>query len=170
MAGRFTRRNGLWKRQPSANHQHKRCRIDSPSNMPSNELKALLAMRRANRPDPASHVERIRSQDKTDPGRIPCPGATFDGLDADGVYCEWVEWETPTMESVFLYLHGGGYYRSSGPASRMAASNLSKACVVADVSQWTIGWLPSTRFLPPSMMPTPPINGFCNRVFRQNRS
>ena len=96
--------------------------------MPSNELKALLAMRRANRPDPASPVERIRSQDKTDPGRIPCPGATFDGLDADGVYCEWVEWETPTTESVFLYLHGGGYYRSSGPASRMAASNLSKAC------------------------------------------
>lgn len=96
--------------------------------MPSEELKALLDMRWTNRPDLACPVEQIRSEDKTDPGRIPCPGATFDGLDVDGVYCEWVVWETTTTESVFLYLHGGGYYRSSGPASRMAASNLSKAC------------------------------------------
>ena len=96
--------------------------------MPSEKLKALLDIRWANRPNPAGPIEQIRSEDETDPGRVPCPGATFEGRDADGVYCEWVVWETPTTESVFLYLHGGGYYRSSGPASRMAASNVSKAC------------------------------------------
>ena len=96
--------------------------------MPSEELKKLLGLRWANRPDPNRTVEEVRAADEPDLGCIPRPGTAYESIDADGVYCEWVTWETPNTESVFVYLHGGGYYRSTGPASRMAASNLSKVC------------------------------------------
>jgi monoterpene epsilon-lactone hydrolase len=96
--------------------------------MASEELKALLAIRWANRPDPSRKIEDIRDEDESDPGRIPCPGTTYVPCGAGSVYCEWVTWEIPKTESVFLYLYGGGYYRSSSPASRVVASNLSKAC------------------------------------------
>ena len=49
-------------------------------------------------------------------------------VDADGVYCEWVTFGQPTNENVFMFLHGGGYYRSSAIATRLLASNLSAAC------------------------------------------
>ena len=94
---------------------------------PSEQLKALLAIRWANKPDPTRPVEILRGAE-LDPGSVPRLGTTYEVLDADGVYCEWVTWETSTTDSIFVYLHGGGYYRSSGPESRMAASNLSKAC------------------------------------------
>ena len=96
--------------------------------MASKELKALLELRWAKKPDPECPIENIRNEDKTDPGRIPREGASFASVDADGVYCEWVTYAKPTTKNVFVYLHGGGYYRSSGPASRMAASNISKTC------------------------------------------
>ena len=96
--------------------------------MPSDELKALLAIRWKNRSEPMCTVEEIRAVDESDPGRVPCLGTTYEPCNADNVYCEWVTWETPKTETIFVYLHGGGYYRSSSPASRMAASNLSKAC------------------------------------------
>ena len=96
--------------------------------MPSEQLKALLALRWENRPDPAHSIEEIRSYDLTDPGRIPRPGTSIESRDADGVYCEWVTSEASSSESIFIYLHGGGYYRASARASRMAASNLSKVC------------------------------------------
>ncbi len=96
--------------------------------MPSEELKRLLEIRWANQPDPLRTVEEVRAADEPDPGCIPRPGTSYESIDADGVYCEWVTWETPTTDSVFVYLHGGGYYRSTGPASRMACSNLSKVC------------------------------------------
>ncbi len=96
--------------------------------MPSEELKKLLEIRWANRPDPTRTVEEVRAADEPDPGCIPRPGTTYESVNAKGVCCEWVAWETPTTDCVFVYLHGGGYYRSTGPASRMAASNLSKVC------------------------------------------
>ena len=95
--------------------------------MPSEELKKLLEIRWANRPDLSAPIEDLRGRE-LDPGAIPPPGTTYEYCDADGVYCEWVTWETPSTDSVFVYLHGGGYYRSSAPESRMAASNLSKVC------------------------------------------
>lgn len=96
--------------------------------MASEELKKLLAIRWASRLDLTQSVEEVRAGDEPDPGRIPRPGTSYESCDADGVYCEWVTWETPKTQSVFIYLHGGGYYRSGGPASRMAASSLSMVC------------------------------------------
>lgn len=95
--------------------------------MPSDELKALLELRWANKPDPTGPFEKLRDAGQ-DPGIEPRPGTTCERVDADGVPCEWVIWDKPVTEAIIVYLHGGGYYRSSGPESRMIASNLSKVC------------------------------------------
>ena len=95
--------------------------------MASEQLKALLALRRAHPYDPSLKIEELRG-DGNDPGSVPKPGTRVEPCDADGVYCEWVVCGVPTTESVFMYLHGGGYYRSSAIASRSIASNLSAVC------------------------------------------
>ena len=95
--------------------------------MPSEELKTLLELRWANKPDPTGPFEKLRGEG-LDPGIEPRMGTTCEPVEANGVSCEWVTWEEPKTEAIFVYLHGGGYYRSSGPESRMIASNLSKVC------------------------------------------
>jgi epsilon-lactone hydrolase len=95
--------------------------------MPSEPLKALIALRRANAYNPSQSIEELRG-DGPDGGSIPRPGTAIEVCDADGVYGEWVVCGTPSTESIFIFLHGGGYYRSSAIASRRIASDLSVAC------------------------------------------
>ena len=95
--------------------------------MASEQLKTLIAQKRANPYDPNQSIASLRGTGP-DGGSIPRPDTKVVPCDADGVYGEWVTHGTPTTESVFVFLHGGGYYRSSAKASRMVASNLSAAC------------------------------------------
>ena len=95
--------------------------------MASDELKQLLALRWAGDHDPTLPIEVLRGP-YPDPGCTPRDGAAWEVCDANGVYCEWVSFKEPSKNNVFVYLHGGGYYRASAQASRMAASNISKVC------------------------------------------
>lgn len=95
--------------------------------MASDELKKLIDRKRTNPYDPSQSIDFLRGTGP-DGGSIPRPDTKVESCDADGVYCEWVTNGDPTSESVFVFLHGGGYYRSSAIASRMVASNLSAAC------------------------------------------
>ena len=95
--------------------------------MPSEQLKALIALRWATKPTSKKSIEALRGK-RSDGGFEPRDGTKVKSADADGVYGEWVVYGTPRSESIFLFLHGGGFCRSSGPASRRIASNLSAAC------------------------------------------
>jgi epsilon-lactone hydrolase len=95
--------------------------------MASDELNVLIAQKRANPYDPTQSIESLRGNGP-DGGSIARPDTIVTSSDADGVYGEWVAWGAPATQSVFMFLHGGGYYRSSAKASRRVASNLSKAC------------------------------------------
>lgn len=95
--------------------------------MSSDQLKSLIALRQANPYNPSQSIESLRG-DEPGPGSIPRSNTVIEKCDADGVYGEWVVCGTPTTESVFMFLHGGGYYRSSAKASRRIASDLSDAC------------------------------------------
>lgn len=95
--------------------------------MPSDQLKTLIVLRRANPYRPSQSIESLRGKGR-DGGSVPRPDTTIEVCDADGVYGEWVVCGTSSTESVFMFLHGGGYYRSSGIASRRIASDLSAAC------------------------------------------
>jgi len=95
--------------------------------MPSEKLKSLIALRRANPYDPSQSIEELRGPDP-DPGSIPRANTEVEVCDMDGVYGEWVVCGNPANEGVFVFFHGGGYYRGSAEASRRIASNLSAAC------------------------------------------
>lgn len=95
--------------------------------MASDELKALIALKRAKPYDPSQSVETLRGPGP-DGGRNPREGTVVIPVDARGIYCEWVTFDKPTNEAVFLFLHGGAYFRSSAVATRLLASNLSAAC------------------------------------------
>ena len=95
--------------------------------MASDELKALIALKRAKPYDPNQSIESLRGTGLGG-GSVPRDGTEVVSCDADGVTCEWVTCGAPASEGVFMFLHGGGYYRSSAVESRLIASNLSAAC------------------------------------------
>lgn len=95
--------------------------------MASAELKALIALKRAKPYDPDQSVASLRGPGP-DAGSVPRDGTEVVPVDADGVYCEWVNFGQPAHKNIFIFFHGGGYYRSSAIATRLLASNLSAAC------------------------------------------
>lgn len=95
--------------------------------MASELLQQLIAQKRAAPYSPAQSLEFLRTTGPDD-GRVPRSGTTVEATTADGVAVEWVTHGTPTNEGILVYLHGGGYYRSSAVASRRIASDLSHAC------------------------------------------
>ena len=59
---------------------------------------------------------------------IPLPdGTTFETVNASGVPSEWIQVPGVDTDRVFLFIHGGGYYRGSAAATRSPASGISKA-------------------------------------------
>lgn len=95
--------------------------------MASDELKALIDLRWANPYNPSQSIDSLRGKGP-DGGRVPKPNTDVQSCDMDGVYGEWVVNGTPQNEGVFLFFHGGGYYRGSAEASRRIGSNLSASC------------------------------------------
>ncbi len=95
--------------------------------MASDKLKSLIALRRASPYYPSQSIEFLRGKGP-DAGSVPRPNTKIESCDMDGVYGEWVVSGTPTNEGVFVFFHGGGYYRSSAEASRRIGSNLSASC------------------------------------------
>lgn len=95
--------------------------------MASDELKALIELRGASPYHPSQSIDSLRGKGP-DAGSVPRPNTDVQPCDMDGVYGEWVVNGTPRNEGVFLFFHGGGYYRSSAEASRRIGSNLSASC------------------------------------------
>ena len=95
--------------------------------MASQKLQDLIARRRAAPYDPSQSVEFLRGP-KPDGGSVPRENTTVEAVDANGVPCEWVIAGEPSTDVVFIYLHGGGYDRSTAVASRRIASDLSHHC------------------------------------------
>ncbi len=93
--------------------------------MPSEQLKELLALRRANAYRPEQTIEELRSGSA---GCEPRTNTTVEAVDANGVYCEWIIHGEPASDWVYVFFHGGGYYRGSAKESRMVTSNLSATC------------------------------------------
>ena len=93
--------------------------------MPSDQLNELLALRRANTYNPEQTIEELRSGRA---GLEPRANTIVESVDANGVYCEWVVHGQPENDLVYMFFHGGGYYRGSAQESRSIGSSLSAAC------------------------------------------
>ena len=95
--------------------------------MASDLLQQLIAQKRAAPYRPDQSLEFLRRTSAND-GRVPRADTTIEETIIKGVPVEWVSCGSPTQASILVYLHGGGYYRSSAIASRRMASDLSHHC------------------------------------------
>ena len=96
--------------------------------MASAELQKVIAARRAKGYAPEKTIEQLRADSETR-GAVPLPdGTTHEQLRANGVPGEWVDTPGAASDQVFLFLHGGGYYRGSAAASRATSARFSAAC------------------------------------------
>lgn len=94
--------------------------------MVSAVLESIIAAKRANPYSPEKSVAELRAE--SDGRAEPLPdGAIQSAVDANGVSAEWIEAPGVASDRMFLFIHGGGYYRGSITATRATAARISAA-------------------------------------------
>lgn len=95
----------------------------------SDELQNLIAAKRANPYHSSKTVAELRAESLAAAANLPLPeGTRVESLDAGGTPADWVvaPSSSPSCNGVFLFIHGGGFYRGSKLASRPIAAWLSQ--------------------------------------------
>ncbi len=96
--------------------------------MASAELQDLIAAKRANPYTPDQTVEELRRQTEDNARLLPLPrGVRTTEIEANAVPAEWIRMPDVDEDRVFMFIHGGGYYRGSVAASRATVAHISAA-------------------------------------------
>ena len=96
--------------------------------MPSEALKAIIAAKRAAPDQTALSIDELRAASAAAARSIPLPERTkWRPVAANDVPCEWIDAPGVRRDKVFLFIHGGGYYRGSVAISRATAANIGVA-------------------------------------------
>lgn len=91
-------------------------------------LEKILTNLRANPYTAAKSIEQLRDESDRKGAQLPMPaGATHHAVSADGVAAEWIDAPGVAANKVFLFFHGGGYYRGSVASSRAPAARIAGA-------------------------------------------
>ncbi len=99
--------------------------------MSKEQLTKLIEPMRANPYREDMSIESLREASERGGAAMPLPeGVLVESVSANGVPCEWINASGVDSSRVFLFLHGGGYYRGSVAASRATAARFSQACGV----------------------------------------
>ena len=94
----------------------------------SSALETILSKKRARPYSDKQLIEDLRAEHQAAGAAIPLPdGTVCEAVDAGGVPAEWISLGSPRKENVFLFIHGGAYYRGSAAASRSTAARISAA-------------------------------------------
>ena len=89
-------------------------------------LEKILAAKRANPYSDKKSIDELRTEHRAGGAAVPLPeGTTWEPVDAGGVPAEWIACGSPISGKVFLFIHGGGYYRGSAAATRSTAARIS---------------------------------------------
>lgn len=89
-------------------------------------LEKILATKRANPYSDEKSIQELRDEHRAGGAAIPLlEGAEWKNINADGVPAEWISCGETTSGRVFLFIHGGGYYRGSAKATRSTAARIS---------------------------------------------
>ncbi len=96
--------------------------------MASQELQTLIAAKRANPYSADKTLAELRAEADAR-AATPLPdGTTHVQADAAGVPGEWVDAPGSAHDRVFLFLHGGGYYRGSAASLRSTSARIAATC------------------------------------------
>ena len=89
-------------------------------------LENILAVKRANPYSKKKSILELRDEHSAGGKLIPLPNETeWKKVDIEGVPAEWIQSGRIISDRVFLFIHGGGYYRGSVEATRATAARIS---------------------------------------------
>lgn len=96
--------------------------------MASAELGKLIAAKRAVPHRPEATVAALREASVVRARGVPLPeGTRCETVDAGGVQCEWIDVPQARSDRVFVFIHGGAYFRGSVATSRATAAAIGAA-------------------------------------------
>ncbi len=101
--------------------------------MASAELEAIIEGIRSNPYTADKSVEQLRRETESKAAPLP-EGAAHHQVDAGGVPAEWIDMPESRSDSVFLFIHGGGYYRGSARSTRSVSAWIARAAAVRVLS------------------------------------
>lgn len=101
---------------------------DAGQLMASAELEKLIAAKRTAPYRSEATVAELREVSVARARDVPLPeGTRYERVDAGGVPCEWIQAPPARPDRVFVFMHGGAYFRGSAAASRATAAAIGVA-------------------------------------------
>ena len=89
-------------------------------------LKNIIDAKRKNPYTINKTINQLREETATAGALIPLPDNTkFERIQAGNVYAEWITCGEVDTEKIFMFIHGGGYYRGSIAATRATVARIS---------------------------------------------
>jgi epsilon-lactone hydrolase len=98
-------------------------------------LKNIIAAKRNNPYTENKTIDQLRKETGTAGALIPLPDNTkFKRILAGNVYAEWITCGDVDIDKIFMFIHGGGYYRGSIAATRATVARISAEAKVRCLS------------------------------------
>ena len=98
-------------------------------------LKNIIAAKRKNPYTENKTIDQLRKETGTAGALIPLPDNTkFKRILAGNVYAEWITCGDVDIDKIFMFIHGGGYYRGSIAATRATVARISAEAKVRCLS------------------------------------
>jgi epsilon-lactone hydrolase len=98
-------------------------------------LKNIIAAKRKNPYTENKTIDQLRKETGTAGALIPLPDNTkFKRILAGNVYAEWITCGDVDTDKIFMFIHGGGYYRGSIDATRATVARISAEAKVRCLS------------------------------------
>lgn len=98
-------------------------------------LKNIIAAKRKNPYTENKTIDQLRKETGTAGALIPLPDNTkFKRILAGNVYAEWITCGDVDTDKIFMFIHGGGYYRGSIAATRATVARISAEAKVRCLS------------------------------------
>ena len=100
-----------------------------------NILKEIIAAKRKNPYTENKSIKQLREETEEAGSKIPLPENTkVEKIIADGVHAEWISCGKVNTNKIFMFIHGGGYYRGSIASTRATVARISEQAGVQCLS------------------------------------
>jgi monoterpene epsilon-lactone hydrolase len=100
-----------------------------------NVLKEIIEAKRKNPYTEDKSIKQLREETEESGSKIPLPKNTkVEKVMADGVNAEWISCGKVHTNKIFMFIHGGGYYRGSIASTRATVARISEQAGVQCLS------------------------------------
>ncbi len=98
-------------------------------------LRNIIEIKRKNPYSEKKTIDQLRKETENTTALIPLPKSTkYKNVKVENIEAEWITCGDIDKNKVFLFMHGGGYYRGSVATSRAVVARISKEAKVKCLS------------------------------------